>query len=733
MLRIGGVLLILGLGLFLLRSKNAKRLQIACLSFALGLGWYFFYSELTLVPAHELSGTDAEITVTALDYPECSSGYARVKAELKLDGALPLELYLYDSTYGIRDVRPGQSLSIEARLKASDVRYGKTDETYPSAGIFLIATGRSAPVLGEVKHSLRILPAEAKHALLSAVGSLFSDETAAFLRALLLGEKSEFYQSVSLSTAMSKAGLSHTVAVSGMHISFLVTLLQLLFGNTKRRSVFALVLIWFFVFMTGASPSAFRAGFMQTVLLLAPFFRRENDPPTSLAFALLVLLVLNPFAVRSVSLQLSFAAMAGLLCFSARLDRAFRRPFGRAQHSRPVQYFSGAFACSFSVMVFTVPLTAYYFGSLQVLAPIVNFCVLWAVSLCFIGGYASVVLFFLFERAGIICAVPVKLLAEYIISAAKFFSSFSFSCLYTENDGTLYWAAFVYLLFFLLSVWKPQRKWKSLTAAAATLLSLVLLLEGTAFWYRTQKGVFSVINVGQGQSLAIFSGDKTVVIDCGNTMTDQNAGEIAGKYLLSCGRDRIDLLLITHLHEDHANGIAALMEYLPVSEIVLSSEAAGEASLRQEILEASAQKGTRITSISSDSEAVLGDIVLRLYPPETAGKDENEACIFSVVSIGDYDLLVTGDADKDAERRFLSSHDLPEIDLLAVGHHGSKYSTSSELLQSCSSAVAAVSTGYNTYGHPAAETLSALSEAGLTVHRTDLEGTLQFVLEDAKK
>ena len=112
-----------------------------------------------------------------------------------------------------------------------------------------------------------------------------------------------------------------------MHIAFLVGMIQLLFGARPASSVFGILLVWFFVFMTGASPSAVRAGTMQTILLMAPVFRRENDGPTSLAAALALILLVNPFSCASVSLQMSFSAMAGMILLAEPLTDAMLAAF----------------------------------------------------------------------------------------------------------------------------------------------------------------------------------------------------------------------------------------------------------------------------------------------------------------------------------------------------------------------------------------------------------------------
>lgn len=224
-----------------------------------------------------------------------------------------------------------------------------------------------------------------------------------------------------------------------MHVAFLVGLIQLLFGARPASSFAGTGLVWFFVFMTGASPSAVRAGIMQTVLLMAPIFRRENDGPTSLLTALALILLINPFSCASVSLQMSFSAMAGMTLMAGPLTEALCKAFGvpaagegsrRASGSKASRRASGSLtslcrailstlAASLAVLAFSAPLSVLHFGTLSLYSPLANFLGLWAASLCFGGGWLSCLAGMIFLPAGKILAVLTTLLARYLMILAK--------------------------------------------------------------------------------------------------------------------------------------------------------------------------------------------------------------------------------------------------------------------------------------------------------------------------
>ena len=123
----------------------------------------------------------------------------------------------------------------------------------------------------------------------------------------------------------------------------------------------------------------------------------------------------------------------------------------------------------------------------------------------------------------------------------------------------------------------------------------------------------------------------------------------------------------------------------------------------------------------------LGESTLTIYPP-LGGNTDNENCLAMLASCGEQDFLITGDMDSAAEARLLDAYDLPDIEVLAAGHHGSKTSASEALLEALTPETACISVGSNRYGHPADETLWRLVKAGCTVYRTDKQGSIHLIL-----
>ncbi len=712
--------------LLLTRQRWLHGFLISAFALAFGFLLFFLHAQRTLVPALASDGETLEIRGEVCSYPQLYEDYSRV--ELRLDGqGLPGgKLILYAEGDALAAFSPGDTLSCTARLKRADERYGERYDPYLARGVYLTGNAKGVPERIPGKTGFRYFPLLLQRRISAQVDRLFPADTAAFMKSLMLGDKQDLYQDQSLYLAMNRAGLMHVVAVSGMHISFLVGFLQLLLGKTRRCSLLCLCFVWLFVCITGAPPSAVRAAVMQSFLLLAPMVDRENDPVTSLSAAMALILLANPFAAGSIGLQLSFSAMAGILFLAEPLNSGLSALFPEHWRERLRAPISTA-ASSLAVLSFSAPLMVLHFHALSLLSPLSNVMGLWAVSLCFCGGYLTAFLGAVFLPLGRAAAWLVSWLARCLFLVARGISSLPFAMLYLRSLPSYLWILLVYALALLFSR-SRLRAW--LRFLLPTLLSvgmLTLLLLRTDAHYTRPDGLITAVDVGQGQSLVLMREDETLVIDCGSIFTLENAGEQTGAYLISCGRSRVDTLILTHLHADHCNGVPMLMEMLPVTQLILPADVEDEDGCLGEILDAAAAKGTKVAYVSQAAETDFGGIHARLFPPLSEG-DANERCMMGVFSIGSYDMLVTGDAPKAAEKELLTRCSLRELELLIVGHHGSRYSSSGELLGSIGADTALISVGYNTFGHPTYETLERLSAYGYRIYRTDLNGTVEIFL-----
>lgn len=707
--------------------ETGRRLMALCLGGVLAFGWFAGYAALFYEPAAVMADTEQSISATVISYPESTSvdGYS---VTLRLDGDFRAPHMLLYGSGEWGDLKPGDRVRCTARLKRSDRLYGDETTYYTAKGVYLLAYCDDPPAVTRANVvPLRYWPALCARELKQGIFAAFDGVAAPLAAAVTLGDKSELDEQ--LYSALSRSGVMHAAVVSGMHISFLVSVLMILCRGNRKVALGLIPLLLFYALMAGGTPSAIRAVIMQVALLAGPVLGRETDPPSSLGLALLVLLIQNPFAAASVSLQLSFGAVAGILLITGPLNEAMLRPAvkvlkkGRLRWLlRGYRFIAAAVAASLGAMLLTTPVTALYFGRISIAAPLANVLVLWAMTALMVAALVIGALAVLLPGVMVCPAMVFGLLGHYVRAVVMEVGSWPLAALPVVFPAFLIWLALVYLQ--IPACVFARRRWRQ---AGLSLLCLALLLGGAVavngYGVRRSDLTVAALDVGQGASTLFLSGDRAILVDCGGNGQD-SAGDTAADYLAAIGRNRLDLLVLTHMDDDHFNGVAQLLCRLEVTSI-----AAPEGERLDEVRALARQEGAALIVVEQKHTVSLGSGTMTLYPPLGSGTS-NESGLFALCSVGGFDALVTGDADSFVERMLIKYYDLPDLELLLAGHHGSKYSTGQELLDRLRPELAVISVGYNAYGHPAPETLARLEAAGAKIYRTDENGTVTISLKD---
>lgn len=716
------ITMVLGAVLLAVFRKRRVLAASALIFFALGLLCYFFHHRNTVEVAKQYSGETHSVTALILDYPEVYNDYCRLDVRVKSPYLPNFKAVLYDNEKQLTDVKPGDVVILLAKLSTADTIYGQKYDNYHSKGIYFKLNSKGVAALHRV-FDLRFLPQYISHGLSARIDRIFPDDTEVFMRSLLLGDKSDFYADEEMYVSLSKAGLMHIVAVSGMHISFLVGLLHGLFGRGRKGALSCLLIVWFFALLTGAGPSVIRAAFMHSCYLMAPVVRRENDSLTSLALVLALLLCVNPFAIAGISLQLSFGAMCGIVLFSDRIYLKFLEKVPGSVDNLLLRGILSSISCSLSVMVFTVPLTAIHFGNVQLLAPLANLISLWAVSICFCWGWISCALSFV-PFLGIMSASLCSWLARYILFAAKLISSVPLSVMYMRSKAAWIWLMSTYVLLAIAYSLKKRRFYAFIAATLASALFASAIIAFSYVYHRKNDSI-DILNVGQGQCISVLTDEACVLLDCGNINTIDDAATIAAAHLYSRGRYKVDVLLLSHLHEDHAGAAVRLMEMIDIGTLIIPGEYDDKDKLFADIEECAIRNGTEIITITENCEVHVGDIEMYLIK-SGFGSDENERCIITRLENNGFTLLAMADASRKMEQKLVQEYELEDVDALVVSHHGSKYSSTDSLLEEIEGRIAIISVGQNYFGHPAQETLEALEAYGYNVYRTDVNGNIEI-------
>lgn len=709
-------------------TPHLRRVLLVLLPLMVSLLYFSAYRALVRQPVQALCGGEHDFSAAVCDWPEATERGAKVT--IRLHGLLGAKAVYYGDD-DLLSLRPGDALSGTAWW--NDVAaIGDGDlRQFSSRGVYALLYDRDTLTVQPAPDMpLGYAPQYAAKSLRDKLAQLWDDPSVlGFLTAELTGDKSLLPESDYV--AMQETGLAHIFAVSGLHCAFLVTLLSLLIPPTHRRTLCAVAsaVLVFYMLLTGLSPSVARACVMQLFLLSAPLFRRGSDPLTSLAAALTVILLVNPYAVGSVSLQLSFAATLGMVLLSGRLYKSFTGWYrGRNRAVRVALSFPAAnLAATLGALVFTAPLTAYYFNLLSLVAPLAGLLAVPAAGYAFMSAFVSALLGLVWTPLGHLAGYVPLLLVKYILWVAHLLLAVPYHAVYFTNVYLRVWLLYVYAAFLGCAV-TPDGKRKYALASALTVLTLAACLWLNSRWQ--QYGAFraAVLDVGQGESVALCSGSEAALVDCGSSNSYVDAGSVAADALQSAGIRRLSSVIVTHYHADHTNGLTEVLTRLPVDTLYLP-DIEDEYGVRDRLVSLAAHQGADVVFVTEPTRIALGEAVLTVYPPLLTTGDLNEQGLTALATAGDFDLLITGDMAGQTEQLLAQTYPLPDVEVLVVSHHGSRYSSDESFLRAITPDNAVISVGDNRYGHPAEETLRRLQAVGATVWRTDQQGSIRIIID----
>lgn len=698
------------------RGDRQRRRTWLILGAAAAALWVGLYCLLWCTPAMALWGQRGTWQTVVTDYPRQTDWGWSVETRLCSEGRTGHAAVLLQTTQSCKALKPGDRVSFEAQLCSPGRTHPARFHRFAARGIFVeTKTVKKVSVSPAEAVPLRYWSKAAHHALRQRILSRHSKDEAALLLALLTGDQDELEEP--FATQLSRSGLRHIAAVSGLHVGVLMGAVLLLPVDRRLRQILAAGALVLFCLVTGAHPPVVRATVMGLALLLAPFFGRDADSIASLRTALLLLVLQNPFSLESVSLQLSFAAVLGILRFAQPL---YRRLMGRGGEKKR---FTGlrravcaSLAISLSAQVFTTPLTALYFGTISLAAPLANLFCLWAVELFFLGGAVGTLLGFLLPPVPVLW-VPFHGCFLFVRWTAELFADAPLGAVTTQVVWYRLWLAAVYAV--LLLLWRREKLRKRAGWFVPVLLALFLFC---VMLHRTLAlsglGV-EAVDVGQGQSILLLSRQQVAAVDCGG----DNAGNALADAMYDALEGELDLLVLTHFDSDHIDGLEQLLRRVDVDRLLIP-DVEDSSGGRKRVETLAGAHGVIVEAIRENRDYTVGEMTLHLYALVGEGEDNNTG-LAVLVEKGDFSVLITGDMDQGAEEELLRREALGPVSVLVAGHHGSRSSSGEAFLERIHPETVIISCGAeNRYGHPSEETLERLKRAGCRIRRTDREGSI---------
>lgn len=526
--------------------------------------------------------------------------------------------------------------------------------------------------------------------------------------------------------AFSITGIIHILSVSGSHITLLAGTMEklgrLLCLPLGGRLLLIGLTVLGYSAVAGFVPPVVRSAFMGLTVFAAEALGRSRDARLALAYIALLMLIYQPQLLFDISFELSFLATAGLLYIAPVLtDKLNWLP----------RWLAVNLAVTTAAQLAALPIMAWYFNAVSVsalaanliLVPIIEYLIILALTAVVLGMCLPFLMQVLLALAGIMLGM--------VVEGARVLTRLPLASVFVPTVGICGGAVYYGILVLLFI---NNKRWLPGYLKVAVMLAAVLIFRISLLW--PQDAELHFIDVGQGDAMLLITPHhRAALFDAGGLLnSDFDIGErVVMPYLRHYGVQRLDYIILTHAHADHAGGAGAVLRRLPVGHILAAGEDISDYAAVMKLRPA--ELAARLNVAAAGQTILLDSVKIEVVHTGTAGAavTGNEISnVYSITAAG-VSCLITGDLDAAGEKAMLAARLVKPADILKVAHHGSKTSSTQEFLTTVQPAYAVISVGRtNNFGHPSAAVVDRLREARAAIFRTDQDGAVVFRLNDGQ-
>lgn len=650
----------------------------------------------------------------------------------------------------------GQKISLEGMLYEPQARRNPGGFAYRS---FLETQGMAAAFYGQASDlsSLGVSPElsrfrrtalQVKEKMTGVLKAYLPQREGSLLVGMLFGERRTLDPDTE--RIFRASGVSHLLAVSGLHVgliaAFIIYVAQRAGFRGWQAFLFSALFLFAYIYICGCQPATLRAFVMILMAMGAVQLGRSNDLPTALAASALVILVYNPLLLFTVGFQLSYAATFSLITFTPVLTEKISLLFSRTVaflSPARIKSISSLAAVTLAAQLGVIPFTAFYFREISLIALFSNMLILPVMSAVLSVGLAAALLGLLIPPAGSLLNLANYPLLAYILLIAGEMGSLPFAYRVVYPPRIFEMILYYLLLLLLGGGWRllpplitrvRQRSRPFHFLVLLLVLALILTWSGLPGKAADQLEIV-FLDVGQGDAIFIHTpGGQNILIDGGGYPVYRGDIDAPGRYVVVPFLEyrrikKLDLVVISHPHEDHYGGLLAVLDKFPVEMLVTNADLTESSAYRELLALAETKNISREIVEKGDTIRLGNGINIDVLGPPTelfsgATSDANNNSLVLYLRYRKAGALFTGDIEAEAVNYLLKEGLLPECRLLKAPHHGGYLDNLRELLECVSPHIVVISVGNNSFGHPHPDVLSTLQEYNVHLYRTDLHGAV---------
>lgn len=608
--------------------------------------------------------------------------------------------------------------------------------------------------------------------IISNAKKILKEETSSVLLGLILGDKQDIDEETQEN--FRNASMSHILAVSGMHVAYVILGINLIFKcliGKRNTNILNIIILILYMFITNFSPSITRAGIMGIILLFSKLRHRKNDIYTAISISLLLILIYNPFLIQNLGLQLSYGGVVGIVIFNKSIlkflknikvkNKVYKYKI-KPKIQKYLDKIKEIISVSISVQIAILPIILYNLNTFNPYFLITNLVLSLVIGPIVILGFLFIIIAYLNAPIAEIIS-PLMSEGIKILNFISNIGKLPFSKIYVATLSLfsilIYYLSLI-ALFFSYNIYsskkpnKTQIRIKNLIA----LMKIKLRQNKPKIKYILAIIIFLIfvinlipqnlkihfIDVGQGDSsLIITPQNKTILIDGGgSSSSDFDVGESTLiPYILDRGFTKIDVVIISHFDQDHIGGILTLLQELKVGKVYISKQTEKSENYKK-FFEIVNNRRIKVYEVVAGNrihveKKLYFDV---LWPTESQIITNviNNNGIVCNLHYKNFSMLFTGDIEEIAEKEILKLYsqnkNLLKANILKVGHHGSKTSSTSEFLDVVKPQVAVIGVGKNNkFGHPNDGVLQSINDLNCKIFRTDLNGEISIEVNKSSK